>query len=176
MSCDWRNTTEDTLRFPAEMCAGLMYYYPARGFLTCGTTVETRGDDAGTGDAGAEAGPGNQGCTTEPTPGEPCVRTCHRGNELGVGKYCTATGRQCAGNRSAIFCTAMSESDGPGWCTKPCSSDEGCGSGMVCRGDERGRGCVPIVCSGEESDAGTGEAGAGEAGAGEAGAGMDAGG
>lgn len=33
--CAWQNTTDHVLRFPEEMCAALMFYYPARGFLTC---------------------------------------------------------------------------------------------------------------------------------------------
>lgn len=35
VKCSWDNTTDHDLKFPEEMCASLMFYYPARGFLTC---------------------------------------------------------------------------------------------------------------------------------------------
>jgi len=39
VTCDWLNDTDDTLRFPNEMCDAVFVYYPAlpEGFLLCGT-------------------------------------------------------------------------------------------------------------------------------------------
>lgn len=154
--CDWMNTSNNTLEPPAEMCAALLYYYPANGALLCQNVVATRGG-ATTADAGAEAGDagpvGNRGCTTPAGPEEQCVRTCHRGNERGVGRFCTAGGGQCGG-LNAFVCTADVDPGGPTFCTKPCTMDSQCGSGAVCTGDARGRGCVPVECAGPDGDAG----------------------
>jgi hypothetical protein len=159
--CDWMNTSSETLEPPREMCASLMYYYPARGAVVCQNVVSTRGG-AVTADAGADSGDsgpvGNRGCTTPPTPTDRCVRPCHRGNEKGVGRYCTASGGECGG-LNAFVCTAdVDTSGGPTFCTRPCTMDSQCGSGAVCTGDERGRGCVPIECAGSDADAGAGDA------------------
>jgi hypothetical protein len=160
--CEWNNTTSHVLRFPEEMCVAFMYYYPGAGFLSGGRVVETIG---GGGDAGV-MGMGNAGCSSPRAPGEPCVRTCNTGNEVGVGRYCTRGGNECSRNRSAILCTADFAADAPaGWCTKPCSSDEGCGSGAVCTGDSRGRGCTPVECIGPAPDAGAGADASAESGA-----------
>lgn len=151
LSCDWYNTTDRVLRFPEEMCVALMYYYPARGFLTCSNVIETRG-----GGTTSDGGTGNAGCATPPAPSDPCVRPCNTGNELGVGRYCTAGGNQCRGNRSAIFCTQDFDRTAVGFCTKGCSSDEGCGSGARCVRSPEGSGCVPVEClQDQHRDAGT---------------------
>ncbi|MDP3274490.1 MAG: hypothetical protein Q8Q09_04795 [Deltaproteobacteria bacterium] len=161
-SCDWLNTTTDTLLFPQEMCASLMYYMPARGFITCGTPVETRGAvDAGVRDASTDGG-GNRGCTAPRAPGDPCVRTCHTGNEYGVGRYCTPGGNECDRTRAAPICSADHDPSRPasGWCLRPCATDANCGSGAVCVGDPGRAGCVPVDCRAAEStDGGATDAG-----------------
>jgi hypothetical protein len=173
--CDWMNTTTNTLEPPAEMCAALMYYYPANGAVVCQNVVATRGGAQPSADAGADsgdAGPvGNRGCTTPAAPTDSCVRPCHRGNERGVGRYCTAGGGQCGGI-SAFVCTGDVQSSGPSFCTRPCTMDSQCGSGAVCTGDERGRGCVPVECAGPASDAGADAAA--DASSSDASSGMDA--
>ncbi len=153
LDCDWVNTSNQTLRFPSEMCATFMYYYPGQGFISCGDVVETRGA-VDTPDAGTTHG--NAGCSGPPAASDPCVRSCNTGNELGVGKYCTPGGNQCRGNGSAVLCTADFDNRGPGFCTKGCSDDTGCGSGAVCQHDTSGSGCLPVECAGPSSDAGSG--------------------
>ena len=143
LTCDWMNTTADTLRVPQEMCASLMYYYPSVGSIVCDAEVTTRGEMV---DPTMPMGNGNEGCETPPAAGDPCVRPCNTGNEQGVGEYCTAGGNECARNRGAFVCTADVDDSGLGFCTKPCTSDESCGSGSVCTGDDRGMGCVPVEC------------------------------
>jgi hypothetical protein len=174
-SCDWLNTTRETLLFPQEMCASLMYYIPARGFLTCGTPIETRGaPDGGTAPRDAAVdGDTNRGCMTPPGPGDTCVRPCNTGNEYGVGRYCTPGGGECGRARSAPICSADFDPSRPafGWCLRPCASDANCGAGAVCVGQPGSSGCVPVACA----PSSRGDAGAGDASVGDAGAEMDAG-
>ena len=41
MTCAWTNTTDHALGWPEEMCVGLMYYSPGRGYLICDTDDAT---------------------------------------------------------------------------------------------------------------------------------------
>jgi hypothetical protein len=150
LSCDWNNTTAHALAFPEEMCAAVFYGFPGAGFRTCGRVIETRGAPAST-DAGVPSTDGNVGCSTPPAPADPCVRACHTGNEVGVGRYCTRGGDECAINQRnrlpAFLCTADFDSTlRTGWCTRPCTTDSSCGSGARCVGDARGSGCIPVAC------------------------------
>jgi hypothetical protein len=175
VSCDWNNTETHALAFPEEMCAAVFYAFPGAGFRTCGRVIETRGAPANT-DAGVPSTDGNVGCATPPAPGDPCVRPCNTGNELGVGRYCTRGGDQCLINQRnrlpAFLCSADFEmGQTTGWCIRPCSDDAACGSGARCVGDSRGRGCVPIACIGPEpADGGASDASPGT----DASPGMDA--
>lgn len=158
VSCDWNNTLDHALGFPEEMCAAVFYAFPGAGFRTCGEVIETRGASANT-DAGIPSTDGNVGCSTPAAPGDPCVRECNTGNELGVGRYCTRGGDQCLINQRnrlpAFICSAdFDNTQSTGWCIRPCSDDSACGSGARCVGDARGRGCVPVACIGPEGDAG----------------------
>jgi hypothetical protein len=160
VNCNWDNTSNNTLHFPQEMCAGVMYAYPGAGFRSCGTVVETRGAPAAD---GGTTGMGNAGCDTPPSATDRCVRPCNTGNELGVGRYCTRGGGQCTQNiragLPAVICSADVETAQPsGWCLKPCANNAGCGSGAVCTGDERGRGCVPVACAPSSDDGGVTDA------------------
>jgi hypothetical protein len=154
LHCDWNNTTDHVLEFPQEMCVALMYYYPARGFLSGGTVIETHG---GSRDAGLPSTGGNAGCTTPPAPTDDCVRPCNTGNEEGVGRYCTVHGNECAGNHGAILCTVNIDPTSTPFCTKPCSTDATCGSGAACLLTAQGGGCQPVQCF-DNWDAGTGNA------------------
>ena len=44
-----------------------------------------------------------------------CTQPGQAGNSLGVGKYCTRGGGQCAQNPSAIFCTVDYVPSAPDW-------------------------------------------------------------
>jgi hypothetical protein len=33
--CEWNNTTTSDLLFPNEMCAGVGFYFPSQGQITC---------------------------------------------------------------------------------------------------------------------------------------------
>lgn len=34
-TCSWNNTTDHEIRFPEEMCAAFMTYFPSKGFIVC---------------------------------------------------------------------------------------------------------------------------------------------
>ncbi|MEI8259169.1 MAG: hypothetical protein WCJ30_26165, partial [Deltaproteobacteria bacterium] len=153
LTCEWNNTTTDTLTVPAEMCAALLYYYPGAGAVVCQNVVDTWSSVALDGGTDGGSTNGNAGCSTPWTTDQPCVRTCNTGNERGVGRYCTRGGNQCS-RLQAFVCTADVDPTSPGFCTKPCTDVTTCGSGSACTGDARGMGCVPVECAGSTTDAG----------------------
>ena len=89
-----------------------------------------------------------------------CVPPGTKGNELGMGGYCTPGGHQCdtAGPDAGVRICSADVPDTPthAWfCTYPCAKDEECGTGSYCADDPRGRGCVPLTCKSLAGDAGT---------------------
>lgn len=83
------------------------------------------------------------------TPQGTCVVAGDQGNELGVGRFCTDLGNECAA-QEANFCLASAVEDMP-FCTKIfCGSDDECGSGATCRGGPGGSACIPLSCQGDE--------------------------
>jgi hypothetical protein len=129
MTCAWDNDTDLPLGWPEEMCVGLMYYGPGRGWLTCDTDDETpNGVD-----------PDAPGCL-DPT---------HvAGNELGVGKYCSVDGTECRGNGRATFCLAPHDSYHNYCSIILCGSDEECGAGSHCQMESAGSTCLLDMCTG----------------------------
>lgn len=125
MRCKWNNTTDEPLGWPEEMCVGLMYYGPGEGWLTCSneqTKPRLGGDEDG------------------------CASPLDQGNELGVGKYCTRTGRECSDNEGATLCLAPFDPSS-NFCSKiGCESDEECGAGARCHETSQGSACVPDKC------------------------------
>jgi hypothetical protein len=85
-----------------------------------------------------------------------CGKPGELGNSLGVGKYCTRGGHECASNSFALFCTVTYEPSAPAFCTNACTRDPDCGDGAYCSGSGMGlTGCLPAVCGGRPmSDAG----------------------
>ncbi len=130
VTCQWDNTTDHEIGWPEEMCVALMYYGPGRGWLTC------------TQDDGVP-----QGGTTEEPPTDGCVTEGEPGNELGVGKYCTATGNECVGNGESTVCLAQFDDRAP-FCTYfGCETDDACGEGAVCSDQGAAKVCLPVACA-----------------------------
>src|SRR5579862_3679646 len=75
-----------------------------------------------------------------------CGAPGDKGNELGVGKYCTQGGGQCLGTKAPI-CSADIQLNGQGICSKACNTDADCGTGATCFQDTLGKGCKPDVCT-----------------------------
>ena len=91
-----------------------------------------------------------------PEPNDPCLPDC--GNELGVGQPCTKGGYECSDFNivtEAGMCTVdFSNTTELAFCTRPCSNDNDCGTGAICRVDPEdpnaSKGCVPKTCTDED--------------------------
>lgn len=124
MRCTWQQT-DHPMTWPEEMCVGLVYYTDGAGFLTCDD-----GDETPKG-GGAVVG---------------CLPTDHKGNDIGVGKACTAAGNECADNLQATLCIAQFDAT-QNYCTFiGCDSDALCGKGAHCSKDPKGSACQPDDC------------------------------
>lgn len=94
--------------------------------------------------------------TGPPVPAESCGQPGDEGNDIGVGRFCTRRGGQCAVNSGARLCLQDVAPDDDQWfCTRLCTMDSECGAGAVCVGEARGAGCVPAECAPPASDAGS---------------------
>ena len=132
-TCSWQNDSAATLRFPGEMCTGVMYYFPDVG--------------GGQLDCPADGPPGAADGGTPAEGGVNCVAKGDPGNELGIGAYCdgTTSCRRRTGG-PLLICTGQA---GQSFCTTICTTDTECGTGAFCMHDPRGSGCVPAACGGE---------------------------
>ena len=92
--------------------------------------------------SGGTTTPGTDTSRTDPTPSGPCVPEGTKGNELGVGAFCS-TSVACA---SGLLCTAAYAPVGAQFCTIVCSVDSDCGANATCYHEARGSGCTPNAC------------------------------
>ena len=101
---------------------------------------------------GGESGPPDTGPMV---PADSCGQPGDMGNDIGVGRFCTRRGGECANTTGARVCLQdISPDDGQWFCTRLCTMDSECGTGAVCVGDARGAGCVPAECAPPPTDAG----------------------
>lgn len=88
-------------------------------------------------------------------PAASCVRPGDKGNDKGVGEFCTPLGKECSKfTGGATVCLADVGQDQ--WmCSRiSCSTDADCGMNATCFKDPKGSGCVPNRCL-SPTDAGT---------------------
>lgn len=127
MRCVWENESDLPLGWPEEMCVALMYYGPGEGWMTCDEDDETpKLPSAG---------------------GEGCVASNEQGNELGVGRACTASGGECSSNERATLCLATFDSRANFCSYLGCEQDEDCGVGAQCLEQGPATACVPLSCA-----------------------------
>ncbi|GAC1351392.1 MAG: hypothetical protein NVS3B20_17050 [Polyangiales bacterium] len=96
------------------------------------------------------------GAINEPkVPDESCVRPGDKGNDKGIGTYCTPLGKECNAFDGAPVCLA--DVGQKQWmCTRiGCTGDQDCGKDTKCYFDPKGSACVPNRCSTKSGDAGT---------------------
>jgi hypothetical protein len=99
---------------------------------------------------GATEGSGSGGDGGRPS--APCAAPGDTGNEVGVGKFCSAGGGECAGNGSASACLAdFAMSAFANFCTLQCQGDAQCGAGAICSSSGI---CVPAKCVGDAGPGG----------------------
>ena len=89
-----------------------------------------------------EEGPSVDTSPTDP-PVTGCVAEGEKGNNLGVGAFCSKT--QACGK--GFICTAPYAPVGAQFCTLLCDTDADCGEGANCFKEARGKGCVPNKCN-----------------------------
>lgn len=117
---------------------------------------------SGSGGSSGSAGGGNGGSAGDPTPPDSCVRPGDKGNDKGVGEYCTPAGGECAGFPEAPLCLA-SVGQEQWMCTRiGCDSTTDCGEGAGCLITGQGSACVPCRC--DDQGIGCSDAGAGDGG------------
>lgn len=98
--------------------------------------------------------------TTQTTPAASCAQPGDKGNDKGVGEYCTPGGGECANFPDANVCLADLFQD-QWFCTHlSCTTDAECGTAAHCDMESGGSACVPDKCGGAP-DAGTTDAGDG---------------
>lgn len=123
--CTYQNDSSNTVTpgesCKSEMCFSVLYRYPAGSSQFC-----------------------------EDGPFKPCAAEGAQGNSVGVGRYCTAGGKQCSG--TASLCLAdVAQIPFANFCTLQCQGDSDCGEGGACvsMGDQRS--CIPTACLGGSS-------------------------
>jgi hypothetical protein len=112
-------------------------------------------EDGHGGEADHTAAPGGECGGDGPTGADLADSCCgfpgDRGNELGVGQFCTRD-EHCAGNVEAKVCSSFENglTDHVSFfCTIPCDpnvEEDVCGTGARCNCEEVGCGCVPVAC------------------------------
>lgn len=125
MTCAWDNPHDHALTWPEEMCVGLMYYGPGRGWLTCEAEDEFP-RELGGGDA------------------EGCADPTDEGNDVGVGRFCSST--ECQDNGDANICLAAINPASNFCSFLGCETDDQCGEGASCVIESAGSACVPDKC------------------------------
>ena len=150
----------------AILAAALSLTFASVACSSSGTTSTSTGSGGGTSSTTAAAGAG--GSAGPIAPAESCVQAGGKGNENGVGTFCTPGGGECAGFPKAGLCLADVGQDQ--WmCTRiGCKIDADCGTSAHCHLDPAGSACVPDSCesptTATSSGSSTGAGGAGGAG------------
>jgi hypothetical protein len=136
---------------------------------SCSSDDSTPANGGSGGSGGGSATGGSGGAGGDPTPSTSCVRPGDKGNDKGVGEYCTPAGGECNGFPESGLCLASVGQDQ--WmCTRVgCDSNTDCGQGAGCLiVPGQGSACVPCRCDSGGvgcSDAGTDAGSGGTAGA-----------
>ncbi|MCG3172827.1 MAG: hypothetical protein GMKNLPBB_00986 [Myxococcota bacterium] len=128
ITCVWKNPTDHELIWPEEMCVGLVYYSPGRGFLKC------------------EPGDGKPKVIGQDNGGGFCPPEGTPGNSLGVGKSCKKGGKECEGNGKATLCLATFDARARFCSLFGCKQDSDCGENAFCEKQSAGSACVPNLC------------------------------
>jgi hypothetical protein len=112
--------------------------------VSCGSDASGSGG-AGGGSGGSPA-TGGGGAGGDATPPGSCVQPGDKGNDKGVGTYCSPHGGQCADFPEAGLCLADVGQD-QWFCTRlGCTTNADCGMDATCYHDSGGDACVPDRC------------------------------
>jgi hypothetical protein len=123
--------------------------------VSCGSSNGTGG---GGGAGGGMAGGGVGGFGGQKTPKNSCIQPGDKGNNIGVGTYCSPAGKQCQNFPLAGLCLADVGQD-QWFCSKiGCTKSSECGNDATCVIHSDGSACVPNHCL-DGSSTGSGGAG-----------------
>jgi hypothetical protein len=132
-------------------------------------------DDDGDGASGGASSSSGAGATGtggtggDPTPAESCRQPGDKGNNLGVGEYCTPGGDECKGFPEAGLCLAT-VGQNQWFCTQiGCTATSDCGEAAGCVITGEGSACVLCECDDSSPQCQTGAGGSGSGGSGGAG-------
>jgi hypothetical protein len=110
----------------------------------CGTS-ET-GNSGGATGSGGGGGTVTTTTTTQMPPKGSCGQPGDKGNNHGVGAYCTPGGKQCENYPLAALCLADVGQD-QWFCSRiGCQKDSDCGNDATCVMQQGSSGCVPNRC------------------------------
>lgn len=146
----------------AILAATLSLTFAAAACSSSGTTSTSTGSGGGSTTSTTTGGTGGTGGGP---PAASCVKQGGKGNENGVGTYCTPGGGECTAFPLAGLCLADVGQDQ--WlCTRiGCKVDADCGTAAHCHLDPAGSACIPDACepptTATSSGSGTGGAGGG---------------
>jgi hypothetical protein len=118
--------------------------------VSCGSS---NGGSGGGGQGGA-GGSGIGGFGGQKTPKQSCAQPGDKGNDIGVGTYCTPAGKQCEDFPLAGLCLA-DVGQKQWFCSKiGCTKSSECGSDATCVIHDDGSACVPNHCLDSSSTGG----------------------
>ena len=146
----------------AILAAALSLPFAAVACSSSGTTsgTSTSGDTS----TSASGAGGSGGGPTAPAAS--CKQAGDKGNENGVGTFCTPHGDECVNFPKAGLCLANVGED-QWFCTRiGCKTDVDCGTAAHCHVDPGGTGCVPDQCEMPTSSGSSGSSSSGTGGAG----------
>lgn len=129
----------------------------------CGSSSTSNGTTTTSGTGGStssstDTGTGGAGGGVM-APAASCIQAGEKGNDTGVGTFCTPGGGECSGFPKAGLCLADVGQD-QWFCTRiGCKTDADCGMAAHCHLDPSGAACVPDKCEDASSTSSTGSTG-----------------
>jgi hypothetical protein len=133
------------------------------GVASCGgSDTGDGGHGGGNGGAGAGGSATTEGGGfggTPMTPKDSCVQPGGKGNNHGVGTYCTPGGEQCQKYPLAGLCLADVGQDQWFCSLIGCTKDKDCGDDAICLMMDNTGACIPADCAPDTTSSGGGGAG-----------------
>lgn len=113
--------------------------------VACSSSSTTSGTGTSGDTSTSSSGAGGSGGGPM-APAASCKQAGDKGNENGVGTFCTPHGNECVNFPKAGLCLADVGED-QWFCTRiGCKTDMDCGTDAHCHVDPGGTGCVPDAC------------------------------
>ena len=142
------------------LAAALALTFSAVACSSSSTTTTATSSEGSGGSTSTSTGTGGAGGSGPKAPAASCTQAGDKGNENGVGTFCTPGGGECEAFPKAGLCLADVFQD-QWFCTRiGCKTDVDCGTAAHCHLDPGGAACVPDKCE-EATTSSTSSTGAG---------------